>query len=31
MMHIAEETNLEIKMHDFEYMLFNPENNKRLR
>lgn len=30
MQHVAEETNLEMKMHDFEHMLFVPENNKRL-
>lgn len=27
---VVAETNLELKMHDFEHMLFVPENNKRL-
>lgn len=30
MLDVAKETNLELKMHDFEHMLFNPENSKRL-
>lgn len=30
LLHVAAETNLEMKMHDFEHMLFIPENNKRL-
>lgn len=30
MLQVAAETNLEQKMHDFEHMLFVPENSKRL-
>lgn len=30
MLKVAAETDLELKMHDFEHMLFNPENNKRV-
>lgn len=30
MLQVAAETNLEMKMHDFEHMLFVPDNNKRL-